>query len=228
MSSQDSAAGSAQPETDALRQDVLTGHFLLKLATEDGLPRHALPALATSLQVRVAHAYVTLSHQAASRWWCCATAATGWLTMLSSTSKTTRVHVQARGLLPKWVQWALTQQPALFNRAFRRLFAQVPPALVLAHIVTRSSRQTGEPGCMPACRCKAFSSKCRNWAGIAGRPADPSCFRRSQRPQPRLKGTRCRPGLWSSSGGRRPAVWPRRRRSRCRCSAPQPAGPPAT
>lgn len=32
---------------------------------------------------------------------------------------------QARGLLPKWVQWALTQQPALFDRAFRRLFAQV-------------------------------------------------------------------------------------------------------
>ena len=40
-------------------------------------------------------------------------------------------HVQACGLLPKWVQWALTQQPALFNRAFRRLFAQVPPALVV-------------------------------------------------------------------------------------------------
>jgi hypothetical protein len=36
--------------------------------------------------------------------------------------------VQARGLLPKWVQWALTQQPALFNRAFRRLFAQVGPS----------------------------------------------------------------------------------------------------
>lgn len=31
---------------------------------------------------------------------------------------------QAKGLLPKWVQWALTQQPALFDRAFRRLFAQ--------------------------------------------------------------------------------------------------------
>lgn len=62
--SQDSAAGSAQPETDALRRDVLTGH-LLALATEDGLPRHALPALATSLQVQVAHAHMMLSHQAA-------------------------------------------------------------------------------------------------------------------------------------------------------------------
>lgn len=84
--SQDSAAGSAQPETDALRRDVLTGH-LLALTAEDGLPRHALPAIATSLQVRGAHAHMTLSHQAAGRWWCCAAAATGWLTRLSSTRK---------------------------------------------------------------------------------------------------------------------------------------------
>jgi hypothetical protein len=45
---------STQPETDALRRDMLTGHLLL-LAAEDGLPRHALPALATSLQVQAAH-----------------------------------------------------------------------------------------------------------------------------------------------------------------------------
>lgn len=38
------------PDTEALRRDLLTGH-LLALATEDGLPRHALPALAASLQV---------------------------------------------------------------------------------------------------------------------------------------------------------------------------------
>lgn len=38
------------PDTEGLRRDLLTGH-LLALATEDGLPRHALPALAASLQV---------------------------------------------------------------------------------------------------------------------------------------------------------------------------------
>ena len=38
------------PESDALRRDLLTGH-LLALATGDGLPRHALPALAGDLQV---------------------------------------------------------------------------------------------------------------------------------------------------------------------------------
>lgn len=38
------------PDTEALRRDLLTGH-LLALATEDGLPRHALPALAANLQV---------------------------------------------------------------------------------------------------------------------------------------------------------------------------------
>ncbi|KAK9811583.1 hypothetical protein WJX72_006503 [[Myrmecia] bisecta] len=30
----------------------------------------------------------------------------------------------ARGLMPKWVQWTLTQQPALFERAFQRLFVE--------------------------------------------------------------------------------------------------------
>ena len=31
----------------------------------------------------------------------------------------------ARDLLPRWVQWALTQQPQLFDRAFARLFNMV-------------------------------------------------------------------------------------------------------
>ena len=31
----------------------------------------------------------------------------------------------ARDLLPRWVQWALTQQPQLFDRAFGRLFNMV-------------------------------------------------------------------------------------------------------
>jgi hypothetical protein len=44
--------------------------------------------------------------------------------------------VQAHGLLPKWVQWALMQQPALFNRAFRRLFAQVGPSPEYLNICT--------------------------------------------------------------------------------------------
>lgn len=43
-------ASVAEPDADALRRDLLMGH-LLALATEDGLPRHALPALASSLQV---------------------------------------------------------------------------------------------------------------------------------------------------------------------------------
>lgn len=50
--SSEGAAASSEPEAEALRRDVLTGH-LLALATEDGLPRHALPALATSLQVGI-------------------------------------------------------------------------------------------------------------------------------------------------------------------------------
>lgn len=31
----------------------------------------------------------------------------------------------AKGLMPKWVQWSLTHQPALFNTAFDRLFSKV-------------------------------------------------------------------------------------------------------
>ena len=31
----------------------------------------------------------------------------------------------AKGLMPKWVQWSLTHQPALFDTAFDRLFSKV-------------------------------------------------------------------------------------------------------
>lgn len=34
-------------------------------------------------------------------------------------------HLQSKNLLPRWVQWIVTQRPALFNRAFSKLFAQV-------------------------------------------------------------------------------------------------------
>lgn len=34
--------------------------------------------------------------------------------------------LSGKGLMPKWVQWSLTQQPALFNKAFERLFSEVP------------------------------------------------------------------------------------------------------
>ena len=33
--------------------------------------------------------------------------------------------LSSKGLLPKWVQWSLTQQPALFDKAFERLFSEV-------------------------------------------------------------------------------------------------------
>ena len=33
--------------------------------------------------------------------------------------------LSGKGLMPKWVQWSLTQQPALFNKAFERLFNEV-------------------------------------------------------------------------------------------------------
>ena len=33
--------------------------------------------------------------------------------------------LQARGLLPKWLAFTLTQQPALFDRAFQRVFHKV-------------------------------------------------------------------------------------------------------
>jgi len=33
--------------------------------------------------------------------------------------------LSGKGLMPKWVQWSLTQQPALFNKAFERLFSEV-------------------------------------------------------------------------------------------------------
>lgn len=32
--------------------------------------------------------------------------------------------LSGKGLMPKWVQWSLTQQPALFNKAFERLFSE--------------------------------------------------------------------------------------------------------
>ena len=62
MSSQDTLQAEASPETEALRRDVLTGH-LLALATEDGLPRHALPALATSLQVHTFTRWINAAMQ---------------------------------------------------------------------------------------------------------------------------------------------------------------------
>ncbi len=34
-------------------------------------------------------------------------------------------HLREQGLLPKWVERLLLTQPALFDRAFERLFAQV-------------------------------------------------------------------------------------------------------
>ena len=33
--------------------------------------------------------------------------------------------LSGKGLMPNWVQWSLTQQPALFNKAFERLFSEV-------------------------------------------------------------------------------------------------------
>lgn len=33
--------------------------------------------------------------------------------------------LSGKGLMPKWVQWSLTHQPALFNKAFERLFTEV-------------------------------------------------------------------------------------------------------
>ena len=33
--------------------------------------------------------------------------------------------LSGKGLMPKWVHWSLTHQPALFNRAFESLFSQV-------------------------------------------------------------------------------------------------------
>lgn len=42
--------------------------------------------------------------------------------------------LQRRGPLATWVQWSLTQQPALFDRAFQRLFARVGCALGFGHL----------------------------------------------------------------------------------------------
>ncbi len=36
--------------------------------------------------------------------------------------------LSGKGLMPKWVQWSLTHQPALFNKAFERLFSEVSSA----------------------------------------------------------------------------------------------------
>ena len=33
--------------------------------------------------------------------------------------------LSGKGLMPNWVQWSLTHQPALFNKAFERLFTEV-------------------------------------------------------------------------------------------------------
>ncbi|KAK9906778.1 hypothetical protein WJX75_007809 [Coccomyxa subellipsoidea] len=84
-----SVAGSEEEEEEDdggrtredIKKDLLLGH-LLGLLTEggEGMPAHALPALASSLA--------------------------------------------DTGLLPRWVQVSLVQQPALFDRAFQRLFSK--------------------------------------------------------------------------------------------------------
>ena len=57
----------------------------------------------------------------------------GHLLTLAASSGTVPPHalpsiagmLQAEGLMPKWVAFTLTQQPALFDRAFHRVFHQV-------------------------------------------------------------------------------------------------------
>ena len=39
--------------------------------------------------------------------------------------------LSGKGLMPKWVQWSLTQQPALFNKAFERLFSEASRQVLL-------------------------------------------------------------------------------------------------
>lgn len=43
--------------------------------------------------------------------------------------------LSGKGLMPKWVQWSLTQQPALFNKAFERLFSEVCALPVHAQVM---------------------------------------------------------------------------------------------
>ncbi|CAL8462314.1 g1847 [Coccomyxa elongata] len=98
-----SVAGSEEKDEDAaershndIKKDLLLGH-LLGLLTEggEGMPAHALPALAASLA--------------------------------------------DSGVLPRWVQVSLVQQPALFDRAFQRLFSKE-----LARVAAETS--AGGPG----------------------------------------------------------------------------------
>ena len=41
--------------------------------------------------------------------------------------------LSAKGLMPKWVQWSLTHQPALFDKAFERLFSEVCTCYAASH-----------------------------------------------------------------------------------------------
>lgn len=34
-------------------------------------------------------------------------------------------HLQSKRILPKWVQWTLTQKPSVFNQAFSKVFLEV-------------------------------------------------------------------------------------------------------
>ena len=54
--------------------------------------------------------------------------------------------LSGKGLMPKWVQWSLTHQPALFNKAFESLFCEVR-------------------GVLPMCQC--IAATCTAWLQLA-------------------------------------------------------------
>lgn len=94
--------------------------------------------------------------------------------------------LQAQGLLPKWVGWTLTQQPALFDRAFQRLFAQVGAMRMSLHDVLWGNGVLilgqGRP-CMLQC-VRAGAGKLSGgvharvmtaWQGLAGHACQPEC-----------------------------------------------------
>lgn len=67
----------------------------------------------------------------------------GYLLKLVTSGNTTQMpmhslpilsaHLQSRNILPRWVQWIITQRPAVFNRAFSKLFAEVSRILTTVY-----------------------------------------------------------------------------------------------
>lgn len=127
----DGSALMADEDRQAIRQELFLGHLLTLAASTGAVPPHALPSIAAMLQVRRLCAAVCSAVREGVRH---VTSQSCHLptpctcpahSLPSPAPALPNLQSQHKGLVPKWLAFTLTQQPALFDRAFSRCFSKV-------------------------------------------------------------------------------------------------------